>query len=257
MVADNLIEKYAETPSVRALIQLIPNVGGAIDTLLYEKGSKWRQERIDYFIKDYGDKIEKLQKTNAELGNKLKDKIDTEEFYDSFIFTLKEAISSRHKEKIKLFSNVLLNYTIEENNEKEDIDFILNLVTSLSISEFIYLKNISEKGGKIVYHILENNHIVEMTRLKEYIENNKYDYDNVRYDIPSSVLIPESTMFIISRLQNMLLVESIKSDRMKNSIFYSWESSNQKNEGSIPYNQMIDIQLTNFGHKLIKWIKEQ
>jgi hypothetical protein len=47
----NLLEKYEDSNVLRALINLIPNIGGSLDILLSIKGSQWREERLKSFFK--------------------------------------------------------------------------------------------------------------------------------------------------------------------------------------------------------------
>ena len=49
--------KYCDQFFIRAGIQLIPNIGGALDTLLSGLGAKYQYERLEGFISDLQDKF--------------------------------------------------------------------------------------------------------------------------------------------------------------------------------------------------------
>jgi len=82
---NKLIQKYADALYFRALVQMIPNFGGAIDTILYEKGSQWRQERLKSLLNYFDQQLNEISKDNETLKEKINKKIDTEEFYNLFI----------------------------------------------------------------------------------------------------------------------------------------------------------------------------
>jgi hypothetical protein len=58
---NNLIEKYPNNYKLRAFVSLLPNIGGALDILLSEKGSKWREKRLIEFLTKLETRIENLE----------------------------------------------------------------------------------------------------------------------------------------------------------------------------------------------------
>src|SRR5437762_3417633 len=57
-----LSEKYGGSVSVRALVQMIPYVGGALNLVLSEQGQKFRQQRIEDYIGIVAGRVEKVEK---------------------------------------------------------------------------------------------------------------------------------------------------------------------------------------------------
>ena len=104
-----LVEKYSENHKVRALVNLIPHIGGALDVLLSEKGAKWRGERLMKLLSELDSRIGNLE--NSSLIEKIVNETkESEEFYDLLIQSLNSVIRTRHEEKISCYANILLNY---------------------------------------------------------------------------------------------------------------------------------------------------
>lgn len=248
----DLIKKYSEKPAIRALIQLIPYVGGSLDTLLYEKGNKWRTERLEYLLNDFSEKIETLINKNRDLEDEIHQKMGTEEFYDIILTCVKNSIETRHKEKIQKFSNIMLNYCSPDDSfVKNDVDLMILITTSLSNREFFLLKEI--KNDKLVYHQIDNSKIINWEIFKNYLIENNILYQN-GMSSPPDCLINQNDLFLYTRLQSQFLVNIVDQNLRGGSLSYKLSTSAQTILHSISYNKEIQIKLSDFGMKYLNWI---
>ena len=70
----NLAEEYAEDNRLRAIIQSVPFIGSYLDMVFYEKGTKWKEERINTLLQEFGTKIDTLISANNSLEGVIKKK---------------------------------------------------------------------------------------------------------------------------------------------------------------------------------------
>jgi len=89
--------KYKDEP-LGALIQLVPGVGGAVDSYISLKLNQMREERLRVFF-------DALSKGKEHLT---KEVIESNDFLHCYFSTLPAVLRSRRKEKITLFSRLLL-----------------------------------------------------------------------------------------------------------------------------------------------------
>jgi len=99
-------EKYVEIISLRASVQVIPYVGGALDTLLSGKGSKIQRQRIEQMLNNLSERLSKI-----ELAQVIE---PTEEFYDLSLSIFDGVAKSRSKEKRERFASILVNQVTKE-----------------------------------------------------------------------------------------------------------------------------------------------
>lgn len=94
---------YSERYLVRASVQAIPYIGGAIDTILSGRASKIQMERIESFNKALALRMEAVeaQKFNVDL--------DDEAFADLIIKTFDAVARTRSSEKRLQFSEIIAN----------------------------------------------------------------------------------------------------------------------------------------------------
>lgn len=124
---EQLGERYSGTRGVRALIQLIPSVGGAIDMLLMDNLERIKTERAKAFF-------DELAKGDVILSPEL---IQTEDFLHAFFATAHAALKTKQREKIRWFAQLLLagagnNSSLDLDNQYEDM---LGILDELSYRE--------------------------------------------------------------------------------------------------------------------------
>jgi hypothetical protein len=94
----SLLERYSRSTTIRALIQLIPfSAGGAVDVFLMGRLDAIRAERAKAFF-------DELSKSDAILTPEA---IDSEDFLHRYFTTVKCALNTRRREKIKAFARLL------------------------------------------------------------------------------------------------------------------------------------------------------
>jgi hypothetical protein len=118
-------EKYAETLSLRALIQVIPWVGGAVDTLLGGRGSRISQRRIEDFLRQLQERLQKVEKaTTVE---------PSEEFFDLMMGAFDGVLRSRSELKRGQFATLIANQ-VRQHAPWEEAETALHVLSDLSDS---------------------------------------------------------------------------------------------------------------------------
>lgn len=126
-----LSDKYGASVSVRALVQMIPYVGGALDLVLSEQGQKFRQQRIEDYIGTVAGRVEKVEKGFHQLITDY-----PEQVFDLLRTHLEECDKTRDAERRSYFANILLNQAERHADwsEPETATRLLRSLTGLHIS---------------------------------------------------------------------------------------------------------------------------
>lgn len=121
-IVANVAQQYSEQTALRAAIQLIPYVGGAIDTLFTGKASQIQTQRIEHFIHELQARMERVEMIKAN--------IDDDAFTD-FIFSTFEMVSrARSDEKRNRFANIVSRQVVEA-HPWEEAEMAVRLVSVL------------------------------------------------------------------------------------------------------------------------------
>ena len=102
---------YGEKTALRATIQVIPYVGGALDTLLSGKGARIQQQRIEGFLRELDGRLRKIEGLTALEP--------TEELLDLFTNVLDGVVKTRSSVKQKSFASILGNHISSTGNWEE------------------------------------------------------------------------------------------------------------------------------------------
>jgi hypothetical protein len=94
-------EKYSETLTLRALVQLIPYIGGPLDTLIGGEGQKIQQRRIALFIEELDRRLKSIEVPQNVLAN--------EELFDLMVGTFERVVKTRSLEKQARFAQIIAN----------------------------------------------------------------------------------------------------------------------------------------------------
>ncbi|MFH5834218.1 hypothetical protein [Halalkalibaculum sp. DA384] len=113
------LKKYEETTTLRAAVQLIPYVGGPLDTLL---AAKIHQERILDFLEDLNQRLKRV-----ELEKRIE---PDEEFYDFMLSIFEGAQRTRSNEKRGQFAEIVKN-KILDNGDWEEAETATRLLNQL------------------------------------------------------------------------------------------------------------------------------
>ena len=123
---------YSEKTSLRAAIQVVPYVGGALDTLLAGKGGEIQQRRIDYFLNELNERLNRLEAASN---------IDqSEEALDLFTSIFDGVVKTRSDSKIKNFASIVTHQigTASEWEEAETATRILKDLDEIHIRVLLY-----------------------------------------------------------------------------------------------------------------------
>jgi hypothetical protein len=115
-------EKYSEVSALRAAVQLIPYIGGPLDTLIGGEGQKIQQRRIAHFIEELDRKIKVIETPKQSL--------EKEELYDLMVSVFEQVAKSRSIEKRVRFAQII-SHEIATVNTIEDVELAIRLVGEL------------------------------------------------------------------------------------------------------------------------------
>lgn len=122
---------YSDNLYIRALVQSVPYVGGALDTLLGGPGERWRLERLEHFISTLGQNIKsRIGESEPSL-----DSVEKEPLFDLVDYTLEQVVKTRSKKKREYFSALLAKQITEKLswNEAEAAARLLSGLTEAHI----------------------------------------------------------------------------------------------------------------------------
>ena len=134
-----LLEKYAGSRIVRALIQLIQiplgqfsiGLGGAIDVVLMQTLANIRRDRAKSFF-------DELDRGNVLIDESL---LQSEDFLHCYFATAKYALNSRRREKIQMFARLLKSSLSSDGPQGVDeYEDFLKILDELSYRELQALK---------------------------------------------------------------------------------------------------------------------
>lgn len=127
--------QYSNRPVIRALLNIVP-LWSSADTLLQKRADEIRADRLKTFF-------EELAQGKHELTDEL---IQTESFLHSYFCTLRAALNSRQREKIRHFAR-LLNSSFDPtlrvtSDEHEDL---LSILEEITLREFAILNDLRNR----------------------------------------------------------------------------------------------------------------
>lgn len=114
--------KYSDQLTIRATIQLIPYIGGVIDTLLNGKASQIHMQRVENFLHQLKKDIEHVEMIKAN--------VDDEAFADLMLTTFEKVSRTRSEHKRGRFANIITRQVVEAQSW-EDAEMAVRLVSEL------------------------------------------------------------------------------------------------------------------------------
>lgn len=122
-----LASRYADSPTIRALVQLVPfGIGSAVDLAVAEKVNAIREERARVFF-------DKLAEGEIEITQET---IESEDFLHCYFATVSAALRSRRREKTALFADLLLGGVYEGVlGENDDYEELMSVMDDMSLRE--------------------------------------------------------------------------------------------------------------------------
>ena len=119
--------RYENSGVIRGLLQLIPYVGGASDTLIALRAERIKKERLQAFF-------DELASGKIQLTPEV---VDSDDFLHCFFIATEAALSNRRREKIELFAR-LLKSTVDDiaPRDVDDFEELLSILDDLSFAEW-------------------------------------------------------------------------------------------------------------------------
>lgn len=236
----NLIEKYEENNVLRALVNLIPTIGGSLDILLSVKGSKWREERLREFLTDLDKRVKEMD--NQELVKKIS---ESEEFYDLIVQSMNSIIKTRHKRKIECYSNILIN-NLTNPKSKISSELLISVLDTITIDEIEYLTELKNSSYQITFDLIDGKKVI-WTKYKEHLERTGNE------SIPPESLLKFDFDLIWKLLSDKNLI-TIESKKDFFDMDYTLKSSNFSRSGTITSSLKTTYKISDFGKEFINWI---
>ena len=160
-----LVQRYEKNPVLRGLAQLISlwslGIGSAIDAALLTKLQNIREERVRTFF-------DELAAGKVELNPEL---LESEDFLHCFFATVRAALNSKRREKIKMFARLLkssiLRNTFSNTDEYEEC---LGILDELYYRELLILFTLDKYESQYPKKEYQENDLQRATRFwKEFV----------------------------------------------------------------------------------------
>ena len=130
---------YADQTAIRALINIIPYIGGSLDVIFVSKGQKIVDQRLREFIKKLTEELNKVSESKVD-----KKYLDSEEWFDVVIKAMDSARKTRDTEKISWYAKILRGAVALGDRIDFDPEAYLQVLTELSSNELRVAKVIFE-----------------------------------------------------------------------------------------------------------------
>jgi hypothetical protein len=117
-------EYYCKMYPLRAAIQILPGLGGAIDTFFSGAGANWQARRLEEFIN-------LLNRKFGSFLHPIPDIDPNEPLYDFIMQVFNSVISHRSAEKRKLFANIVTRQILAQ-REWDDAEAAVRILSDLS-----------------------------------------------------------------------------------------------------------------------------
>ncbi|KIX15210.1 hypothetical protein [Dethiosulfatarculus sandiegensis] len=136
---DQIIIKLNDQWLIRSGIAFIPIFGIPVNEFLSSRANKLTLQRWEILFQEMAEKVSKLDEVKIN-----KDFLKTEEFYDLLLKAMDGAAKTRHKEKIKIYTHILVSAAIEPDNSNQDPELYLTILTELLPIELRVIKDLYE-----------------------------------------------------------------------------------------------------------------
>jgi len=137
---------YSDQTIIRAGINLIPFIGGALDVLLSSSGQNFVIRRLESFISELNNQISQLDENKIN-----KDFLRTEEGFDLLIKSFESASKTRQIEKLKLYAKIIKGSLLSgKEYQEDDPELYLKIVEELSVKELRVAKFLYESKNQSV-----------------------------------------------------------------------------------------------------------
>ena len=125
-------EWYAGSATFRASVQLIPYIGGPLDTLLEGRGSEIRMRRLEAFVSEVSRRLEQAKAVQC---------CDEAELFDLMFDALNKASQARLDDKRIMYANIVTRHIVE-GLKIDETEMALRIVESLDLVHFEILREV-------------------------------------------------------------------------------------------------------------------
>ena len=136
---DRAARFYEEANWLRALVQVVPCVGGTLDTLFAWRWNHIQRQRYEVFLKSVYRRMECIDASKLDRVF-----LDSDEFASLFFDVSTRVAREYEIEKIQLFRNVLVNSAMTEFVGDPLRDFMVGLLGELTLAE-VHILQISDE----------------------------------------------------------------------------------------------------------------
>ena len=123
-------ERYAGSASLRTAVQLIPYIGGPLDTLLEGKGSEIRMRRLEAFVRDVSIRLEQVNAVQC---------CDETELFDLMFDAMNKASQARLDIKRTMYANIATRHIVD-GLKIDETEMALRIVEGLEMVHFEILR---------------------------------------------------------------------------------------------------------------------
>lgn len=131
----DIIQKYEGNTVLRAIVNLIPYVGGSLDVAL-NKWSQIKQRRVEELL---GLINEELKGTQEAAINK--DYLESDEFYDLVYQIVNNALANRRPETRRAYAKVV-RYAVLNEETTANLEDIVRQVAEMRETDLFFLRNV-------------------------------------------------------------------------------------------------------------------
>ncbi|XHR28227.1 MAG: hypothetical protein ACFUZC_20150 [Chthoniobacteraceae bacterium] len=136
---EHILASYEGNRVLRSLFQLIPYVGGALDVILTKTLDQIREERARAFF-------DELAEGKVVLNEDL---LKSEDFLHAYFSTVKYALNSQRREKIRMFAHLLESSLMPDGPQSTDeYEDFLKILDELSYRELTALVTLDEYSSR-------------------------------------------------------------------------------------------------------------
>jgi len=235
-----MLEKYEENNVLRALVNLVPNIGGSLDILLSIKGSKWREERLKSFLTDLDTRIGEIE--NEKILEKIS---ESEEFYDLIVQSMNSVIKTRHQKKIECYANILVNSLIHPKSQISS-ELLVATLDTITIDEIEYLTELKNSSNQIIVDIIEGEKVI-WSEYKSHLEKTG------KTTIPNEIMFQFNLDLIWKLLSDKNLI-SLESKKDFIYLDYTYSTTNSSMSSSVTSSQRTTYKTSEFGKEFISWV---
>ena len=160
--------------SIKVQLSILGPVGVAIDEMIFGIGDRIRSRRVEFFVDELSNSLNKLKENTIE-----KKFLESEKFHDLLIQTATQSTKTRHNEKIKIFANILIG-SLKVDRDTESLEDSAQIISSLTLKDIQVLKGTIDLSAELESAKLRSDNPQEFDNL---INSNKL-IDKVDLDEP-------------------------------------------------------------------------